>query len=201
MIGTSKRGSFYSHLKCLGTLTLFCEHSIINNARMEKIDKEKKLVCPLCKKHCIAPNFSCICGPQLFSDSDDLFRLMRKCGHVLYHSQEQNNGQGRIIHILSIRGSISQVELQKLLNIQPGSLSEIVGKLEAKGYLTKEKDEKDQRRMILKITAKGKKTPEEELYLKSRENLFSALDTEEQEELKKLLQKLLNQWMEESGGK
>lgn len=161
-----------------------------------KQEKNNKIQnCPLCSKHCSVHSLACMRGYQLFEDSDDLFRLMRRCGHVLYHSQDQNNGQGRIIHILAIRGSLSQRELQEILHIQAGSLSEIVGKLESKGYLTKERDEKDQRKMILKVTAKGRKTPEEKAYLKSREELFDSLSEKEQEELKKLLQKLLNDWL------
>lgn len=159
-------------------------------------EKTKKIQkCPLCAKHCSVNNLVCVRGYQLFDDSDDLFRLMRRCGHVLYHSQDQNNGQGRIIHILAIRGSLSQRELQDILHIQAGSLSEIVGKLEAKGYLTKERDEHDQRKMILKITAKGRRSPEEQVYLKSREDLFSSLTEQEQEQMKKILRKLLDNWL------
>ena len=86
-------------------------------------------------------------------------------------------------------------DLQEILLIQAGSLSEIVGKLEAKGYLTKERDAQDQRKLILKVTPKGRKTPEEKQYIKSREELFSSLSDPEQKQLKKLLQKLLEDWL------
>lgn len=168
---------------------------------MKEEENKKIQICPLCQKHCRANNLICIRGCQLFDDSDDLFRLMRRCGHVLYHSQDQNNGQGRIIHILAMRGTLSQRELQEILHIQAGSLSEIVGKLEAKGYLTKERDEKDQRKMILKITPKGRKSTEEKAYLKSRQELFSSLNEKEQEQMKKLLKKLLDQWLSAEEGK
>ena len=157
--------------------------------------KRKIQNCPLCDKHCNVKSLACARGFQLFEESDDLFRLMRRCGHALYHSQEQNNGQGRIIHILAIRGSMSQHELQEILHIQAGSLSEIVGKLEAKGYLTKERDAQDQRKLILKVTPKGRKTPEEKQYIKSREELFSTLSDPEQKQWKKLLQKLVEDWL------
>ncbi len=88
-----------------------------------------------------------------------------------------------------------QQDIQDILHIQAGSLSEIVGKLEAKGYLTKERDEHDQRKMILKITAKGRRSPEEQVYLKSREDLFSSLTEQEQEQMKKILRKLLDNWL------
>jgi DNA-binding MarR family transcriptional regulator len=157
--------------------------------------KEKIKNCPLCEKNCPKDSLACVRGYQLFDESDDLFRLMRRCGHVLYHSQEQNNGQGRIIHILSLRGTISQRELQDILHIQAGSLSEIVGKLETKGYLTKERDANDQRKLILKVTSKGRKSPEEKQYMKSREELFSSLNDQEQMQLKKILRKLLEDWL------
>jgi hypothetical protein len=54
---------------------------------------------------------------------------------------------------------------------------------------------KDARKVILKVTPKGRKSPEEKQYLKSREELFSSLDEKEQKELKKLLRKLLDEWL------
>ena len=45
-------------------------------------EKTKKIQkCPLCAKHCSVNNLVCARGYQLFDDSDDLFRLMRRCGH------------------------------------------------------------------------------------------------------------------------
>jgi DNA-binding MarR family transcriptional regulator len=164
-------------------------------------DKRKMtMVCPLCEKRCSVDNLVCIRGVQLFDDSDDLFRMMRRAGHFLYHSQDQNGSQGRTIHILAIRGRMSQRELQDILHIQPGSLSEIIGKLEAKGYLIKQRDPKDARKVILQVTPKGRKSPEEKGYLKNREELFNVLDEKEQKELKKLLRKLLDQWLSAEEG-
>lgn len=164
------------------------------NKETSKIKK-----CTLCEKNCSSSSLACLRGIQRFDETNDLFPLMRRAGHVLYNIQDQNGSQGRILHILSIRNSMSQRELQEILHVQPGSLSEIIGKLEAKGYLKKQRDEEDGRKIILKITPKGRKSPEEISYLKSREALFGALNEKEQEQLKKILKKLLDQWLNTEG--
>lgn len=63
-------------------------------------------------------------------EQDDLYNILRACGHHLYHRFGKDMGQGRILAILSERESITQKELQEMLRIQPGSATEILTKLE-----------------------------------------------------------------------
>lgn len=134
-------------------------------------------------------------GKDFFCDQDDLYSLLRTCGHYLYHRFGKNMGQGRILAILSERESMTQKELQEMLRIQPGSATEILTKLEEKGMLRRKKDQEDKRRCIIELTEEGReaynsrKQQEEE-----RSQLFTSLDETEQEELKKLLGKLLESW-------
>ena len=81
-----------------------------------------------------------------------------------------------------------------MLGIQPGSLSELVSKLEAKGYLAREKAE-DRRGNLLRITEAGRSAihnaddqPEDDP--------FAALSDAQQDELAALLRKLLNAWVD-----
>lgn len=89
-------------------------------------------------------------------DEDNLESLMRACGHFLYHRGQRGGGQGGILSILNKKDHISQKELQDMLRIQPGSLSEILMKLEQKGLIVREKDAQDRRKSILHLTEAGK---------------------------------------------
>lgn len=124
---------------------------------------------------------------------DELSGLMRSCGHYLFHHGGRKNGQDRILHILSHRGEMSQRELQEILGIQPGSVSEILAKIEHAGYLIREKDEADKRRIVIKLTEEGQKRADVAGEGKDRD-LFSALDEEQKEQLKSLLKLMLESW-------
>lgn len=126
--------------------------------------------------------------------TDDLYSLMRACGHYLYHRSGKNAGQGRILAILAERGSMTQRELQEILKIKPGSISEILAKLEEKGRILRKKDELDKRRSVLELTERGQEIVEIQKKEMSEESLFDALEEAEQIELKRLLKKLLESW-------
>ena len=115
---------------------------------------------------------------------------MRRCGHFLYQRQG-GQGQRRVLTILQERGSMQQRELQEYLGIQPGSMSELIGKLEQKGLLKRTSSEEDRRSRILTLTEQGQKMahPGQE-----EQELFSILSEDEKEQLKALLAKLLEAW-------
>lgn len=109
--------------------------------------------------------------------------IMRPHGHHM--------GQGRILKILN-EGPISQKDLQEAMNVQAGSISEIVSKLEERGLLTKTKSEDDARSFILTITEKGKERVNE---FAQRKEFYSSISEEEKEQLKNILVKLNNDWI------
>ena len=76
------------------------------------------------------------CGnsPQ---DFDDLAGQLEQCGKFLMYCLGKRRGQEKILRILWEQGEISQRELQELLGIQPGSMSEIAAKLESKGLIVR----------------------------------------------------------------
>ncbi|MCI2049753.1 MAG: MarR family transcriptional regulator [Lachnospiraceae bacterium] len=134
----------------------------------------------------------------MYEKRNDLYGLMRQCGHHLYHAGMKSAGQGRILEILQSSGEMSQRDLQEMLQIKSGSISEIIGKMEAKGMLARTRDNEDQRCVMLAITEEGleryraQKSDAE----KERENVFRALSQEEQSQLKTLLEKLTKSWEE-----
>lgn len=124
----------------------------------------------------------------------DLSELMHMCGHILHRRPEAGaaRGQGKVLAILADEGTVSQKLLQSALHIQPGSMSEIVTKLENKGLLTRTRGE-DRRGNVLSITEEGRKAAQRED--SSAEDLFSALTEEQQYQLRALLQTLLADWL------
>lgn len=111
--------------------------------------------------------------------------------HVVHHTDGQHSGQGRILHILAKEGELTQRELQERLMIQAGSLSELVTKLETKGMLVREQDENDKRKVRLKITSAGFDAATQSPGETRGKDPFAALTAEEQDTLRGLLTKLL----------
>ena len=80
---------------------------------------------------------------------------------------------------------MTQSELQNIIDIRSGSLSEILSKIEEKELITREKDENDKRKVKISITEKGK----EAVLLKEKEHknnakeLFSTISEDEQKQL------------------
>lgn len=127
----------------------------------------------------------------------ELEKILGKCMRFLQHHLHRGGGKGKIIHILAKRESLTQKELQDILEIKPGSVSEIISKLEDKGLIKRQKDEEDKRKVVLHITEQGKKFAKEHLERKNSENIFAGLTEDEQEQLKTLLKKLLNSWLQQ----
>lgn len=139
---------------------------------------------------------SCGSSPQ---DFDDLAGRLERCGKFLMYCLGKRRGQEKILHILMEHGEISQKELQELLGIQPGSMSEIAAKLESKGLVVRGRAEVDRRKILLSLTEEGRtwlSRQGEDYVRRRRAELFSALTPEEQQALGVLLEKLCVDWEE-----
>ena len=97
----------------------------------------------------------------------------------------------RVLRILARQDGLSQRALQEGLGIQPGSLSELVTKLEDKGLLTREQDGEDKRRVLLRLTDAGREAAGQAPSPAERDARFAALTEEERDTLRTLLDKLL----------
>lgn len=123
---------------------------------------------------------------------EELSRLLRRCGHVLYH-QTHHCQQDAVLLLLAQQGAMNQKEIQEHLSIKAGSASELISKLENKGFLQRSRDAQDKRRVVLSLTEKGllaAKIHEE----RPVEHLFDAFSSEEKEQLIALLTKLHTSW-------
>lgn len=126
-------------------------------------------------------------------DVMDLLDMAGRMAHALPQGGPAR-GQALILSILAGREALSQRELQQMLGIQPGSLSELISKLEAKGQLTREKAE-DRRGNLLRITEAGRAAlpapgdaPEDDP--------LAPLSADQQDQLADLLRTLLTAWID-----
>ncbi len=129
-------------------------------------------------------------------EDKELLFIMEKCGHFLYHRRGGKRGQLRILRLLTEHGTITQKELLEVLTLKSGSVSEMVGKLETQGFITKERSDTDKRKINITLTDEGRTFLAEktELMQKQEEVLFDSLTAGQREILKELLSTLLQDW-------
>ena len=87
---------------------------------------------------------------------NDLTSQLIKCGQILMHKTGKKRGQENILEILFQYESMSQKQLQEVLGIEAGSLSEILSKLEQRQFIERYKDINDKRKSIIHLTSLGK---------------------------------------------
>lgn len=119
--------------------------------------------------------------------------LLDRCGHFFAHRIGcSRRGRGNIMALLAQRPGITQRELAEVLGVQPASVSELLIKLERKGFVKREKDELDRRSVHATLTEAGQEHLERPEADKSAP--FRALSDQEQQLLCQLLEKLLQDW-------
>lgn len=136
------------------------------------------------------------CMGRGFAAKDRLQGQLCACGRYLHYNMGEKAGQARILSALLESGTVTQRELQDILEVRSGSLSEILNKVEADGFIKRSQSESDKRQLEVKLTEAGMEAAAkltEERGHKSDE-LFSCLSDEEKQTLEELLNKLLNSW-------
>lgn len=120
----------------------------------------------------------------------------RDIGHVIRGTSEGKGSQKRVLIVLLESGPVTQTALTEHLHIQPGSASEVLGRLEALGLIRRAVNEADRRTVLISLTQDGIREAEEALRQRKHRHaeMFSALSEEEQRELLTLLEKLCDDW-------
>lgn len=121
---------------------------------------------------------------------------LRDLGHMIRILFEGKGSQKRILIILREAGSMTQRELTERLGIQPGSVSEVIGKLEHAGLIVRTPSSVDRRTVDLQLSEAGMVQAEiaaEQRRLRHQE-MFSCLSEEEKETLVALAEKLNADW-------
>ena len=122
-------------------------------------------------------------------DESALYALFFRCSHILSRRVGIRVSRQRVLSLLAQRGEMPQRELREALGVQAGSFSELAARLEERGFLTREQDPADRRRILLRLTDAGRERAARDAQARDQE-LFCALNQEEQAELRALLQKI-----------
>ena len=132
---------------------------------------------------------------ELFYQFQSASNLMRR---YLYRAKggpgEEGfeHGQSRLMRLLEREGGLSQKELAEKMRIRPASLSELLKKLESKGYVLRLRNEKDKRVYNYWLSDRGKEVAAqiEESKRTYGRAVFDGLENEEAETLYMLLKKI-----------
>lgn len=129
-------------------------------------------------------------------DDVELMRQMRRCNHLLYHKFSLNFSQNRILMLLNREGPMTQKALMCQMQIQPGSLSEVLAKVEGAGLIERRRCEDDRRNFEIRLTDEGVK--QAEAFERDRRDmaqlLFATLSEGEKQTLMELMTKLHEHW-------
>lgn len=123
-----------------------------------------------------------------------LFHRAAKMMARSYHRHSHaHHAQARVYEIIKQHGVMSQAELQQILDVRSSSLSEVLGKLEVAGVITRERNKNDRRSFI--ISVKDGVPPPFTDHTESNgtgvDTLFSCLKEQERNQLGRLLQKII----------
>lgn len=135
---------------------------------------------------------------NLLDLNNKLIWNFRDIGHTMRQISEGKGSQKRILMILLESGPVTQRELTQRLGIQPGSASEVIGKLEAAELIQRTPSEKDHRTANITLTPAGRDEAEKNLRQREarHERMFACLSQEEKEQLLALTEKLNADWEE-----
>lgn len=130
--------------------------------------------------------------------NDELVCNFRDIGHTIRHIAEGRGSQKRILVILQESGTITQRELTRKLRIQPGSASEVVGKLETAGLILRTPSQADHRTVDISLTDAGQAAAAEIAGQREKrhEQMFACISEEEKQQLLGLLKTLNAYWHE-----
>lgn len=129
--------------------------------------------------------------------NDKLVLNLRDLSHTMRFLYEGKGSQKRILIILEeIGGCVTQQELTERLGIRPGSVSEVIAKLESIGYISRTPNEMDRRTVDIVLTESGKIAAEEASVQRRQrhEEMFSCLSEDEKSELLMLLERVNEDW-------
>ncbi|CDM67560.1 putative transcription regulator [Clostridium bornimense] len=122
----------------------------------------------------------------------DVTRLNRHFSQTRYGNMNPFRGQYYCLSVLDYVDIINQKDLAKLLHIRPTSLSELLSKLEQKGFVNRVTSDTDKRISLVSLTNDGKHKAEEVRKKRAiaHKDMLSYLTSEEKEVFYSALQKI-----------
>jgi DNA-binding MarR family transcriptional regulator len=106
------------------------------------------------------------------------------------HVGNPMRGQGRVLLLLKDRPGTSQRELAYLLGMRPQSLSELLGKLEEKGLVSRSKSPEDARVTVVSLTDKGMESVPDIGAEQTHESPLDALTSDEKASFEATIEKV-----------
>ena len=142
--------------------------------------------------------------PEAVNEDDRLAKRILNnlgfCGHYMHFHGGGVSGKAPIICLLAKQpgGEMSQQELGMHFDLKPGSLSEILSKLEVNSLIERSRNPKDRRQLTIRLTEIGweKARIDQAARIRFREQAFSALTHDEREQLAEMLEKIRVTWEE-----
>lgn len=165
---------------------------------------------PRAPEHPVVPEIPEIPEVPGAPDADSLSLSVMRLGRLLMrhehitrsgrHGRSARIGQGRVLALLALREPLGQKDLAYLLGVRPQSLSELLGKLEHAGLVSRERDENDRRSTLVSLTAEGRGAAEEAARSGANEDdPFDVLNDTERTELASLAGKVSQALIDSDG--
>lgn len=134
-------------------------------------------------------------GDSLFQQ---LFELIRDIHHATLKkpaNETSFRGQGRLVYLLANHENVSQRELARLAHVKPGSISEVLERLEKGQIINRWRDDTDRRVVRVRLTATGRTLYQENLASRQRfeRELLRTVTDEERQVFIKVIQKIHHQ--------
>lgn len=131
-----------------------------------------------------------------FDINNKLICNIRDMGHTVRAMSDGKASQSRILIVLNTEKTITQSKLTELLDVQPGTVSEVIGKLERAGLIKRAESDKDKRTCELRLTKEGAaKATQASSDRKNRyDDMFACLTESEKSDLLTMLEKVNEDW-------
>lgn len=140
----------------------------------------------------------------------DLARKVAHMGHLIHRyagaqARRQGalvdplRGQGRVLALLKAKPETTQRELSYLLDMRQQSLSELLAKLEEKGFVTREKSAEDGRVTVVRLTDAGVGAAPSPNEMQGQADVLDCLSEEERTQLDALSTKVISSLEEKLG--
>ena len=97
-----------------------------------------------------------ITDDQLFKQLYCVIGEIHQVAQTQLAKQATFRGQGRLLFLLANNEGVSQRELANLARVQPGSISEVLERLEKDQLVERWRDQQDRRIVRVKLTARGR---------------------------------------------
>jgi Transcriptional regulators len=131
------------------------------------------------------------------ASGETLSSLFHKAVHCMIRAHHQHghaeHAQMRVLAILFHEGPMPQRDLMHILHVRSTSLSELLKKLEDRGFVIRSQDPKDKRSSIVALTSQGAAKAESAAVLchQQIDTLFVPLSEGERKQLADLLRKVV----------